>query len=368
MASNTQTLVHRNIAAGAMRASQEPTSAAVVFSPSGQLVAWTQGNTLTIRDRCARRQVFSQLLPPPPMQDTICWSHDSSQLILNRALGVFVADLASCEMTKLQSGPRVEIEQCSWAPSAQSVALVMSQCGPHSLLFLYQGTGAELQMVHELRCPLIRRLVWASNSRVLAVLSGREIGFLNTYSRALFQWARPGISGSSVAAWSPLSWDAPHLLCTTRTGEVLFIDHRAALKGRCEEPVQDASIRDMAWGEHGVVIITGTSLWLLDVCRRFSGLVLDSRHQVMLSGLTRPVLSPDQVHVCMLQATNGGSTSHHDLVVLNVVSGCQALISLPEPLSGAPVCSWTRSGCSLAVTMVTDHGRTHMYKMFRFVF
>ena len=373
VASNTQALVQQNIVARVMRVSQQPIPAAAVISPCGQLVACHEADTFMVRHIRTNRQIFSQLMPyPVGYPDTFCWSHDSSQLALNRLQGVFALHLASGVMTELPSAERTRGEHCSWAPSAQSLALVRGRDGPRSMLFLYQGSGAELLLAYQLLHPIIWEVVWANNSRSLALVGCSGICILDTVTRALSQLPRPDISGNSLVAWSPRSWDAPHLLCTTHNGDARFVDHKAALTGRCESTVKGARTQDMVWGEHGVVILTDTSLWLFHVCKGLNGLELNPRQQVMAPGLIRPMHSPDQVHVCMLQevALHRGRSSHYDLFILNIVSGRQALFRLPESmLDSVPLCSWTSSGYSLAVTMLTDPDRRErLYKQLRFVF
>ena len=110
------------------------------------------------------------------------------------------------------------------------------------------------------------------------------------------------------------------------------------------------------------------ALLLFDVCGKSSGLGLETRLDIRTSSFLYPVLSPDQVHVCLLQATERGSASPYELVILNIISECQTFISLSAPGSSPPVCSWTSNGFCLAVTMGTSGGRNHLYKVFSFVF
>lgn len=382
VASNTPALVQRNIRAGAMRVSQQSTPAAGAFSPCGQLVAWTQADKLRVEDRRAGRLIFSKPVPPLAMDGSIYFAPDSSYLALSGSSGVFVASLASGAIVKLPypAGMTPQYGQCSWAPSAQSVALVMKNGrGSDYAMLLYTRSGPKLLMVAHLDVPLIRRLLWAANSRVLAMMGDHNICMLDTVSLDLAHLSLPGNNGTIPAAWSPQSWDTPHLLCITQSGEAHFHDHAAELKGRGQLQMQDAQApgHDLVWCEHGVVVLTITSLWLFDVGSRSTGLALILRRVVMVPALTRPVLSPDQVHVCMLQDTTGGGAldSFHypilkfDLIILNVVSESHTIISLPKPQAAAPVCSWTSRGYSLAVTLVMYLGpaKIHIYKMFSFV-
>ena len=155
--SNTQALVQRNIAAGAMRVSQQPTAAAVVFSPCGQLIAWLERAkdraTLNIEKRSTKQEVFSQILPRPSKRCaakeradngcTICWSHDSSWLTLTCARGVFAANLVSGVISRLSCPARSAFGSCNWAPLANNLALIHHQSGsqPQSLLSLYDTSG-----------------------------------------------------------------------------------------------------------------------------------------------------------------------------------------------------------------------------------
>ena len=371
VASNTQALVQSNIAARAVRMSRQPTPAPVWFSPCGQLLAWTEGLTLKVRDRRARRQVLSHPVPSLAVNGTISFSSNSSWLTLIGADSAFVADIHSGVMTKLDIPGYRGIEECSWAPSACSMAIIRSPgFSDPSSLFLYQGLGSELRMVHRLQQPLIRRLVWAANSRVLAMMSDQGVCMLDTVSLDLVHLALPGNVSTGAIAWSPSSWDTPHLLCMADNGKAVFANQKAEMKGRGGDPMQDAHApAHLVWSEHGVVVLTRSSLWLSGVASTPIGLVLVPRHHVMVPLLTTPVLSPDQVHVCMLQETRDrGIESHYDLIILNIESHSQAVISLPEPLLGAPTCSWTSRGYSLAVTLAADKHRSHLYKMFRFVF
>ena len=375
VASNTLPLVQRNIRAGAMRVSQRSTPAAVTFSPCGRQVAWTQANTLRVEDRQARREVLSQPVPELTWRNKISFSPDSSYLAVAGFGGMFAASLASGVLAKLPcpAGMSTPFEQCSWAPSAQSMALFMEYpFGFDSALSLYTRSGAELLMVHHLRLPRFQRLVWAANSRVLAMMGLHDIFMLDTVSLDLVRMRPPGEDGTIPVAWSPQSWDTPHLLCITQDGVALFYDQKGEVKGRGQHQMQDAPANDMLWGEHGVIVLTRRSLWLFDAASRPSGPVLNCRRVVMAPALTRPMLSPDQVHVCMLQERGGSKVEphHYDLVILNILLESQAIISLPSPQAAAPVCSWTSRGYSLAVTLVMYMGpaKRHLYNMFSFVF
>ena len=349
--SNTQALVQRNITAGAMRVSQQPTAAAVVFSPCGQLIAWLERAkdraTLNIEKRSTKQEVFSQILPRPSKRCaakeradngcTICWSHDSSWLTLTCARGVFAANLvwghqqavlsSALSLWELQLG--ATCQQSSTHPSPKWVSA-------QSLLSLYDTSGSEPHMVQQVTWRHIQRLVWADNSQVLAVQGFNDLCIFTIGRQD--QVPVPGSEqGRSTVAWSPPSLDEPCLLCLASSGEATFIDCEAALKGRREALVEgeDGMARHVVWGEHGVVVITfHDTLWLFDVHRGSTGLVLESRQHMSMPLARSLVLSPDQVHLCMVQCAQiARGKFSRSLVILNVISGSQALIPLPEHLT-----------------------------------
>ena len=172
----------------------------------------------------------------------------------------------------------------------------------------------------------------------------------------------PGIAGTGVVAWSPLTWDCPHLLCIACSGEALFFDCKAALKGKCEDPLQGEVVwaSYMTWVQNGVAVITdkyslgNATLRLFDVRSGSSGLLLESRLQLSMPSVYSFVPSPDQAHLCMMQCKHAPGIDANTLVLLNVVSGSQALIRLPEHLSRNPQPRWTSSGYSLAVPLVME--------------
>lgn len=126
--------------------------------------------------------------------------------------------------------------------------------------------------------------------------------------------------------------------------------------------------RHVVWGEHGVVVITfHDTLWLFDVHRGSTGLVLESRQHMSMPLVRSLVLSPDQVHLCMVQCAQiARGKFSRSLVILNVISGSQALIPLPEHLTSDDMPNWSKTGFSVAVPLRPD-GR-FLYRTFRFVF
>ena len=256
MASNTQALVQHNIAAGAMRVSQQPTAAAIVFSPCGQLVAWPETAkdrvTLEVEERCTQQRVFSQALPRPVKRRgarpctvntrKLSWSHDSRFLTLTCARGIFAADLVSGAMRRLTQG--LNFESCTWAPSAANLAVFQS--GSQPVLSLYQGSGNMLHMARQTTGCRIWRLVWAANSLALALSNGDGIFVFPIGGQDQLGLPISGSAGSSALAWSPPSWAEPCLLCLAG-GEALFVDCEAALKGRGEDPVQMITHTLIAW-------------------------------------------------------------------------------------------------------------------------
>ena len=82
-----------------------------------------------------------------------------------------------------------------------------------------------------------------------------------------------------------------------------------------------------------------------------------------------PVLSPSQVHLCMVQLPNvgsGNSERYQLIAILNVVSGSLAHISMPEYLTSCDKLSWTSSGLSFAGPLVLD--KRLLYQVYGFVF
>ena len=382
VASNTQALVQRNIVAGAMRVSQQHTAAAVVFSPCGQLFAWLERvkdkATLKVENRRTGQQVFSRPLPRPGKRRaardrydrlrSICWRHDSRWLTLTCVRGVFAADMVSGAMQRLSCPAGSGSEGCMWAPTADVLAVAQNPSGSQSLLSLYQISGTELHMAQQMARDRIRRVVWAANSQALAVQGSYGVCIINSGSQDQLQVSVPGSDGKSIIAWSPKTWDDPVLLCIGCSGEASFVDCGAVLKGRCEIPLQGEHVgpRHVIWGKHGVVVLTEYRLWLCNVCSGSSRLVLEPRLQLFTPSVHSLVLSPDQVHLCMVQVTPVGSGNYtRRLVLLNVMSGCQALVPLPEHLTNDYRPSWTSRGSSLIVPLVI--GKSFSYKIFNFV-
>ena len=382
--SNTQALVQRNIAAGVMCMSQRRTPDAVVFSPCGQLVAWLKRGrdktTLKVENRCTGQQIFSQPLPCPRkhlsawarsrMRD-ICWSHDSNFLAISYVRGLFAADLVSGLMKRLYRPVDSFAEQCYWAPSANLLAILQSPSVTERLMSLYQVSDSELQMVHQVTRPFFWHARWTADSQVLA-MQGDDICILDTGNHHQLEIPFHIVNGAnSAVVWSPSSWEHALLLCISATsGEVLFFDCKAALKGRSEHPVHTLQADDIFWGEHGVIFLTQSSLGLFDVRCGSNGLLLAARRTMSMS-VHSPAMSPDQVHVCVVQSTPVSSAKHkHSLVILNVVSGIQALITLPGHTSREAMPSWTRSGFSLAVPLVVSRrlgADKYIYNVFGFV-
>ena len=382
MASNTQALVQSNIVAGAMHVSQQPTAAAVVFSPCGKLVAWLERvkdrATLKVESRCTGQQVFSRALPRPgkrrAAQDrankrrTIRWSHDSTWLSLTCVRGVFAADLASGVLKRLSCPAGNVYERCSWAPSALYFAVTQDPPESESLLSLYQISGSELHLAQQVTRPHFQVVVWAADSRVLAIKMFEDICILKVGQQDQLHMPFPALSYKSEIAWSPPSWDQPVLLCISRRGTATFIDCEAAQKGRCEDTLRGERSHNVLWGEHGVVVCTDQHIWLFNVCSSSGRLELEFRLHTKIAHNRAHVLSPDQVHLCVVQLSQeaSGKLYGQTLVILNVVSGDQALITLPERLTSDYQPSWTSSGFSLAMPLVM--GKRFLYHMVTYVF
>ena len=379
---NTQALVQRNIATGAMRMSQPPTAGRAIFSPCGRRMAWTDKNTFTIWDRSAKRQIWSHTLPCNNMHG-LSWSSNSSCLAVNCGKGVFLLELVSGLLTHFESGTRPVIGKCRWAPSAQSAAILQRVSDHHSLLSVFQTPSAELVLVQQLQCPRAWHVEWAPDSRMLATVGHAHLGILDTDLQGLVEVAVRGDSGC-IVAWSPSCWDTPHLLSVTCSGgEAQFHDHLARLKGDCGccAPLQGRPAKHLVWGKHGVVFLTDCGLWVFTVGSTPTGFTLDCMHQVT-SGLRAPTLSPDHLHLCAVQHRLGGETIERrdDLVLLNIVSGRSTLVTtLPDQANLAleyPAAdpSWTSNGFSVAVVLGLNEidrlrgPQSYCYQMVRFVF
>ena len=164
VASNTQALLQRNVAAGAMRINEQTTPAAVNFSPCAKLVAWLEREndkaTLKAENRRTGQLVFSRPLPRPgkiravqELSDklhTICWSHDSRWLTLTCVRGAFAADLVSGVLKSLPCPAGSVHESCYWSPSASTLAVTQSLSAAQSLLSLYQTSESGLQMAQQM--------------------------------------------------------------------------------------------------------------------------------------------------------------------------------------------------------------------------
>ena len=377
VARNTQALVQRNIAAGAVHMSKQPTPAAVVFSPCVRLVAWIKLHTLSIEDLYTGR-TLSQPLLSSAMQNAICWSPDSSCCLLHCKNGVWAANPVFRGLTKVHSSSSTT-NKCFWAPSAQIVAIVHI-CTPGSVLSLFRMPSRELLMeISERSClrifderPYPSHVAWAANSRTLAMVGYKHIGLLDTTTQRLLKVPLPS-TAHSLTAWSPCSWGGTNVLCFVCVHSVVhFTDCDATVKGRCTDPILGQDARHLLWGEPGVIIRTSRSLWLFHVHRRNGGLELEPRHTFVHYGLCRPVLSPDQTHLCMATLSTDYSTeswlrnSRCSIIILNVVSECRVLLRLPELVSGIPCCTFTCNGFSLAVSMTNNRDQDHLYMMLGF--
>ena len=374
--SNTQALVQRNIAAGAMRTTEADIPCGTAISPCGQLLACTRGETLVVQHRRTWQQTAQPMPSPSAAHEyRACWSQDSTRLAVLCARGVYTTTLASWTW-QLVMEPRAEVVSellASWAPSAQSIAVfqVMEPC---TLLSLCQASGAGPLVVKELELELqFANVVWAANSTALALISKSGLAILDTATHGLRSVPLVWGHADGVVAWSPASWAVPHLLCIVRSGEALLIDHEAALKGRCEDLVPGELASDLAWGERGVLVLTDCSLWLFGFRSTAIGLVLDVQHQMRTTlRLSTPMLSPDHVHVSMLQACLK-QPNLDDVVILNLESGHLALYEMQDRslvadrLPVFPRCSWTSAGFSLIVTLSSNNMWWLSYKFFRFV-
>ena len=386
MADNTQALMQRNLAAGAMRINEQTTPAAVNFSPCGKLVAWLESKndkaTLRAENRRTGQQIFSWPLPRPGKNHaaaglsdklrTICWSHDSRWLTLTCRWGAFAADLDSGVLERLPCPACSVYESCHWAPSVSLLALNQSLSGVQSLLSLYYTSNSGLQMAQQVTTSQIWGVVWASNSRVLATCGSDDIHILNTGGQDQLKLPFPGTDdgGSRVVAWSPNTWDRPHLICIGYSGEAVFVDCEAALKGRCGNSWQGnhAQATDVLWGKHGIIALTYQSIWLFDVCSETSGLMLNFRQQISMPSTHSPVLSPSQVHLCMVKLTpcsSGNLKQRQIIAILNVISGSLAHITMPDYLKSRDKPSWMSSGLSLAVPLVQDEH--FLYRIYGFI-
>ena len=294
VACNTQALVQRNIAARAVRMSKQATPARVSFSPCGTLMAWVTGQTLVVRDRRARRQIASQPLPSQPQSHRkLSWSYDSSHVSVCCASQVVVLDTTSCVTKHIDIDAGKAHLTCVWAPSARVVALVRAEkyAEDDSLsVFEVAGQEARLQPAQQLQLPQIESIKWAANSKLLAVTVSQGHRIFSIVSQALLETMT---ACNGLVAWSPCTWDAPHLLSFSFEGNVNFFDQTGRSRGDCVQAVR--GVRELLWGEHGVLILGKAGIWLFTVCTNASGLSLTIKCHVAMPELFEPVLSPDQL-------------------------------------------------------------------------
>ena len=84
---------------------------------------------------------------------------------------------------------------------------------------------------------------------MLATCRRDGVYILNTGGQDQLKLPFPGTDlGSAATAWSPSTWDRPHLLCIAYSGKAIFFDCEAALKGRCGDSWQDEQAKDILWG------------------------------------------------------------------------------------------------------------------------
>ena len=109
---------------------------------------------------------------------------------------------------------------------------------------------------------------------------------------------------------------------------------------------------------------------MFDVCEHADGLALVTKHDVAMPRTSHGlVLLSDQLQCCGCRITNGGIEKLCELVIINLVSGSHALLTLPELFYTTPTCSWTRRGYAVtfAQTVYDNHRPVHQYKVFNLV-
>ena len=387
VARNTQGLVRRRIAAGFVCQQTQPTPAEVVFSPCGQLLAWKETQTIMVRHRHSGLSVTS-VMRECEASGSLVWSHDSGCLAMfYRKPGrlmyegcPLVLDVASCSTTHISVGQSTPCcgPRLLWAPSRR--VMVMDQCRLASTrydeaqwrIYLVELSG-RMTTVAQQHEPTAVAPCWAANNTALALDSGRRFV---VYDVATQQSCIAVPSPSAIMAWSPASWDPPRLLFVTscRCSVLPATAHFLDVRGKSMGPGQTALFKSnritaLVWGEHGVAAVDRECVWLCAVGGSSTQLVLEVRHKVLVSGLERPVLSPDHAHLCLCRPLFH-APELIDLVLVNLLAGAQGsgcLLELPK-LPGTPRCSWTRQGYALVVVPPTpDHGRG-CYKVFNFVY
>ena len=384
VARNTQGLVHRNIAARAVREQKQATPAEVVFSPCGQLMAWKGKKTIIVRHRHSGLKVTS-VMPKCESTGSLVWSHDSGCLAMfyRRRLKDFrevglvpILDVSSGDTKKCFLGELDHLcePRIVWAPS-QRVMVVDQCCKPSDAwenpVYVYLAevsghvtrVGQHLSNLDPYFLPC-----WAADSKHLAALT--RDGFV-VYDVTTKQHRSAGHSVYSIMAWSPSSWGASALLFVTSElsfgGQPLvqFQELGGKCMGWCKAPFSSRSISALMWGQHGVVAQDKKGVFLCAVVSGPSGLVVEVRHRLEVPEsryMTVPVWAPNHAHLCFCE---------HDYeewrwVLVDMLSGRHVVIGQPESVSGPPSCSWTRAGYSVAVS-IPRRGRA-CYKIVSFVF
>ena len=193
-------------------------------------------------------------------------------------------------------------------------------------------------------------------------------------------------------AWSPKSWGASHLLYCLDRAPVLY-DAMAQKHVSGELPCLGLQeISHISWSQHGLAVLSHLQVQLcaIESCHGR----LDVRLGPLIPLLGPPeglLLSPDGLHICSLMPVSKGTGRWQgelgtafslELLLCNLQTHSQALIVMPELIHiqrDWPVldlrkyvathmvrCSWSASGCSLAMS-VSDERAGHYVRKISFI-
>ena len=256
------------------------------------------------------------------------------------------------------SGEQMSVQDLArivWAPSQHIMAVDRcSVCSPVSglddttFVCLVEPSGRVTKVAPQSYIPAtdVPAPGWSANSKHLAV---RATDALILYDLDTQKQYTTGVPMHSRTVWSPISWATPLLLSVTTQAlngmqAVQFLDATGKIMGSHKASFPRMSAEPLVWGQHGVAVLGKGIVWLCAVLDSALSLVLEVKHFLKIADLERPVLSPDEVHLCLCQVTASGSSLLCDLVLVDLLSGCHALIEQPEPMSAPPSCSWSKHG------------------------
>ena len=385
IAHNTRKLMQRNLIAQTVHCSKYATPERVVCSPCGRRLAWKAGDAIVVRDRQHGWQKTASL--SAKYGKDICWSHDSSCICMayithkEEQGHLLLMDFSSGVVHHLAVGRAHDYNAPSvhWAPSACILAshpFISSASrkaqGGSETLCLVEASG----QVTSVETFDFMKLDWAADSSRLVLLSGD--GLFSIYHVATQQEHVDYLSCHGHWAWSPCTWHQPQLLVVGLNSSAHLLDAEGKHLGKCrtaikyatEERDQDCmSYVGAIWGQHGVAVMNRQGLWLCEVVHNTSSFRLEVRDLLPGLGFWRtPKLAPDHQHLAFVLARHQ-SNSPQVLVVVDVVSGHQAVFEQANETYNWPGCQWSRQGFSITCSASTWGGPDrHYLRVLNFVF